>query len=205
MQTPGYELGPAEIFTLLFVMIGPLKLLGPFAAGTRSLDEPTLRALAFRATLIAVSTTLVGGFLGRFLLGKWGVGIGALTIAAGVVFFLVALRLVMEEYEHQAAPPERPPISAFETAFPLMVTPYGIAGIIALLSVAQDSARVVTIVGIIFVMLALDLLAMIFVRPILKHLGLPLKLLGAVLAVLMLALSVQLVIDGLRRAGVISL
>jgi small neutral amino acid transporter SnatA (MarC family) len=56
---------------------------------------------------------------------------------------------------------------------------------------------------LVLVVLALDLLAMIFVRPLLKHLGLPLKLLGAVLGVLMLALSVQMVLDGLRRAGVL--
>jgi small neutral amino acid transporter SnatA (MarC family) len=44
---------------------------------------------------------------------------------------------------------------------------------------------------------------MLFVRPILKYLGIPLKLLGAVLGVLLLALSVQIVLDALQRGGVL--
>jgi multiple antibiotic resistance protein len=204
MQSSAYEFSLLQIFTLLFVMIGPLKLVGPFAAGTRELDPSARRALTFKATLIAVVTTLVGGFLGRAMLQNWGVGVGALTIAGGIVFFLVSVRLVMEGYEHKAPPPESPALTAYETAFPLMVTPYGVAGFIALLSVAQDQSRVLVVTMLVLVVLALDLLAMIFVRPLLKHLGLPLKLLGAVLGVLMLALSVQMVLDGLRRAGVLS-
>ena len=39
-------LGPAEIFTFLFVMLGPLKLLGPFVQRTRGLDDATVRQIA---------------------------------------------------------------------------------------------------------------------------------------------------------------
>ena len=86
-------------------------------------------------------------------------------------------------------------------AFPLIVIPYGIGAVIALLSNSRDERRGLTIVGVTLAMMMLDLLAMIFVRPILKYLGLPLRLLGAVLGVLLLALSVQMILDALHRAG----
>ncbi|HKP29196.1 MAG TPA: MarC family protein [Gemmatimonadales bacterium] len=203
MQADAYEFSLVQVFTLLFVMIGPLKLLGPFAAGTRTLDDASLRSLSLKAALIATGTLLAGGFLGKVMLQNWGVGVGALSIAGGIVFFLVSVRLVMEEYAPREPPRDHSPLTAFEAAFPLTVTPYGVAGFIALLSVAQDQRRVVAIVVITLLVLALDLLSMIYVRPLLKHIGLPLKLLGAVLGVLMLALSVQMVIDGLQRAGLV--
>ena len=198
-----YEFGVGELFTVLFVMLGPLKLIGPFGAGTRNLGDAALRSLAFKATAIATVTALLGGFLGRSLLDKWEVSVPALLLAAGVVFFLVSLKMVMVPYEHPAETEPAPVLKAFDVAFPLMVTPYGIATVIALLNYSRDQYRLVTIVLLIVGMMVLNLLAMLFVRPILKYLGLPLKLLGAVLGVLLLALSVQIILDALGRAGIV--
>ena len=198
-----YDLGVGELFTVLFVMLGPLKLIGPFGSGTRNLSDAALRTLALKATAIATVTALLGGFAGRALLVKWEVSVPALLLAAGIVFFLVSLKMVMVPYEHPAETDPPPVLHAFDVAFPLMVTPYGIATVIALLNNSRDQYRLVTIVLLIVGMMVLNLLAMLFVRPILKYLGLPLKLLGAVLGVLLLALSVQIILDALQWAGVL--
>jgi len=198
-----YTFGAGEIFTILFVMLGPLKLIVAFGAGTRDRSDSALRTLAIKATAIATVTALLGGFAGRALLQKWEVSLAALLLAAGTVFFLVSLKLVLAPYEHPAEVESPPPLRAFTVAFPLIVTPYGIAAVIALLSNSRDESRGLTILGITLAIMTLDLLAMIFVRPILKYLGLPLKLLGAVLGVLLLALSVQMILDGLHSAGVL--
>ena len=58
-------IGPAEIFTFLFVMLGPLKLLGPFVQRTRGLDDATVRQIAFWAFLIATAGIVAGGLIGR--------------------------------------------------------------------------------------------------------------------------------------------
>ena len=122
-----------------------------------------------------------------------------------MVFFLVSLKLVMAEYEHAPAPEPAAPLTAFETAFPLVVTPYGMAGVIALLSAAgDDSRRVMTILGIVLVMMVLDLVFMIYARAILAKLGLPFRLFGAVLGIIMLGLSVEVMLDALRRGGLIT-
>ena len=59
--------GYGAIFTLFFVTLGPLKILGPFAQLTREADEVTTRKIAVRAFVIAVIAVVVGGFLGRAL------------------------------------------------------------------------------------------------------------------------------------------
>ena len=42
-------LGPGEIFTIFFITIGPLKLLGPFVQRTHGLDDTAVRQIAVRA------------------------------------------------------------------------------------------------------------------------------------------------------------
>jgi small neutral amino acid transporter SnatA (MarC family) len=61
-------LGPAEIFTIFFITLGPLKILGPFAQRTHGLDDATVRQIAVRAFLIATISAIAGGFLGAALL-----------------------------------------------------------------------------------------------------------------------------------------
>jgi multiple antibiotic resistance protein len=198
------QLSAAQVFTLLFVMLGPIKFLGPFVAGTRSLDDAAIRALAVKATIMATVTVIAGGFLGKAMMGNMGISVSGLMIAAGVVFFLVSLRLVMAEYEHAAPAAPDAPLTALETAFPLVVTPYGMAGVIALLYLAgDDSQRVLMILGIVLAMMVLDLVFMIYARPILQKIGLPFRLFGAVLGIIMLGLAVEIILDALRRGGLV--
>ena len=42
-------IGVGAIFTLFFITLGPLKILGPFAQLTRETDEATMRRIAVRA------------------------------------------------------------------------------------------------------------------------------------------------------------
>ena len=92
-------IGPAEIFTIFFVTLGPIKILGPFAQGTRELDDATMRRVALWAFGIATVAVVVGSLFGRALAAKWHVSIASLLIAAGIVFLLVALRQLLGQYE----------------------------------------------------------------------------------------------------------
>jgi pimeloyl-ACP methyl ester carboxylesterase len=87
--------------------------------------------------------------IGRATLAKCHVSIPALQITAGLVFFLVAIRHVLEPYEpaHAPAPEPLPPTpfaAALRLVFPMVLTPYGIAAVIALLAASgsvSDVAR----------------------------------------------------------------
>jgi multiple antibiotic resistance protein len=208
MDTP--MLGPAEIFTLLFVTLGPLKVLGPFMQRTRDIPDQVVHQIALRGFVIATVAIIVGGFLGTFLMDKWQVSFPALTLSAGVIFFLVALSQLMEQYTPaQSAPPEPLPPTALGAArrivFPIILPPYGIAAVMALLARSENAARTETIVAILIGIMVLDLLAMWFARRVLVGpVPLVLQVLGAVLAVLQVALSVQFMLLGLKTLHVIS-
>src|SRR6516164_2242162 len=108
-------LGPAEIFTLFFVTLGPLKVLGPFAQRTRGLSDAAVREIAVRAFVIATIAVVLGSLLGRALLPKWHISLAAMQLTGGIVFFLVALRQLLEQYE-PPHPVQPEPLPASPTA-----------------------------------------------------------------------------------------
>ncbi len=79
---------------------------------------------------------------------------------------------------------------------PNIVTPYGIAAVILLGTLMPDSSW--SILGILLGIMALDLAAMIFARTLLRVVGFPLQILSTVMGVLQVALSVQMVVYGIR-------
>ena len=203
-------IGRAEIFTIFFVTLGPLKVLGPFAQRTHGLDDATVRQIALRAFLIGTAGIIAGEFVGRALLANWNISIASMTIAAGIIFFLVALRQLFEQYEPPHAPENPEPLPASPTAaalrilFPIVLTSYGIATLIALLAASGEAQRTEVIIGLLVVVMILNLIAMLFARKVLVGVTmLVLQILGGVLGVLQAALAVEFIVHGLRALKVI--
>jgi len=202
-------IGPGEVFTLFFVTLGPLKVLGPFAMQTRGLEPAALRGLALRVFVLSLAALAVGGLIGRHLVHSWHVSSTALLFATGVIFFIVALRVVLEQYEppHEGAPPPlpaKPMAAALKLVSPTIVTPYGVAALIVLLAVTSDTVREEMIWGILSGVMVLNLLAMLFAHAVMQGaVLLGLRLLGAVLAVMQVALAVQIMLQAFGGLGIL--
>ncbi|MGA9946599.1 MAG: MarC family protein [Candidatus Cybelea sp.] len=189
-----------EVFTFLFVMVGPLRVLGSFATLTAGLSDNARRQLALRTAGLATVSLLIAAFLGNQIIAKWHVSPGVLLIAGGVVLFLVALSLVLQSPapSRKLSPADdtvTDPKLAGRAALSAIVTPYGIALLICL--IALQLQTVIAIVGALLIVIALDLLAMLYAKPLLRWIGAPLQMLGAVLSILQVALGLQLIADGL--------
>jgi multiple antibiotic resistance protein len=207
-------LGAAQIFILLVVTLGPAKILAPFVQQTRDLEESALRRLAVRVFALSVCALLLGALLGSVMLTKWSISLPALLIATGIIFFLVAIRLVLAQYEREsvASDSASPPLpgnswaASLRLTYPTVLTPYGIAAVIALLAATDDPARVRMILLLATAVMALNLLAMLYARSIMRGVALlVLQVLSSVLGVLQVALSVQIVLWALAEMGVIPL
>ncbi|MFC5577785.1 MarC family protein [Lysobacter niabensis] len=198
---PDYRLAPAEIFLLFFIMLGPLKVIGPFASAAHGLSGPAMRMLAFKTFTLSVAAVIGGGFIGNVLLGNWKINSAVMELAGGLIFTLAALQMVMQQYD--TAPVTKPaPPGLMHLVFPVIVTPYGMATVIVLLALARDASRDGFIIGIALVVLVLNLLAMLAARSVMRWIALPLQILGAVLGVLQVALGLKILIDALRALGV---
>jgi multiple antibiotic resistance protein len=196
------------IFTLFFITLGPLKLLGPFSQQTRSLDPRAMRNIAWRAFLIGVVAVLVGGYVGSALAVKWTISAPAILIATGIIFFLVAIDMVLAPYAPTHAQPEplpeQPMAATLKLTFPLLVTPYGIAALIAAVIATDDPARLSGIYLMLLAVMVLNLLSMLFIRQIMRGpVLLALQVLGAVLGVLQVGLAVQIIIRALQDLHVL--
>jgi multiple antibiotic resistance protein len=209
-QPPAAQLlALSEAFTLLFVVMGPpLKTPAIYYARMHAFDASTRRSLAFKTFLLATVTILVGGFVGLALQHKWQITLPAMLIAGGLIFLLVSLRTVLEQYAPEstshapppgASPPVPPVPTAFSLAIPMIVTPYGLAGFIVLLASSHSTERTLGLVVVMVLVLVLHLLAMLSAGPVMRGIGpVPFKVFGTIIGSLTVALSVQMIIYGGR-------
>ncbi len=199
ISTLSGSLGIGEIFIFLFITMGPFTVLPVFARLTRNSEPSFERQLATRTFLIALVAALVSAVLGSALMGRWHLSVPAIAFTAGVLLFVVALRRLLDLYATHPADDAPTPTLAMATAplaFPNIVTPYGLAIAVTLLTLAPEARW--QILGCMTAVIVLDYLAMFFAKPVIKVLGLPLALLGVVLGVLQIALSLQIVIFAIR-------
>lgn len=197
-----------KIFTYFMVMLGPIKLLGPFVKISRGMDAPAARMLALKGFGIACFAGLLAAMLGKNILNSWGVSLPALLLAAGLVLLLVALKTVLAQYESPAgmsAEPDSAPnyLALSPLAFPNIITPYGVAALI-LLDAALPAEQAPVIFGVFFGVMCLNLVAMFFARTILKYAADVLTILGAVLSVIQVALAIQMLLTAFRMLNLIA-
>jgi multiple antibiotic resistance protein len=193
-------IGTSQVFILLFLMLGPLKLLGPFAQATANFDDAERRSLALRAALVSTLTVIAASLIGSAMLEKWNVSAGALAIAGGILFFSVAFSMVLAPYsEHELAPappgPAPTSVVVMRRIVPAIVSPYGIAALVLILTLAPN--RTPYVIAALLAIMLLDLLAMLYARSILAVAALPLQIFGTVVGVLQVALSVQMIVYGI--------
>ena len=103
------------------------------------------------------------------MLENFAIPVLVLQIAAGLILFLVALQAVMQQYDvtHPRDRTEPPTLAhAFSPlAFPTIVTPYGIAAVIILISLAPTTEIRLMVAGVVYFILFLDWLAMLVASP----------------------------------------
>lgn len=203
-----YRLSYQNIFLMFFIMLGPIKAIGPFFAATGQLELPALRSLAWKVFAFAIGAVLLAGLLGSQVLQKWQITPAIMELSAGLVFLLVALQLVLAQYEpaaHPAAPPPSSRPEFMHLVFPVTVTPYGIAAVISLMALSGSFSRSLAILGLAAVVMLLNLLTMLFVRPIMRGLGVvTLQVLGAILGILQVALALQIMHKALKTLGYVA-
>jgi multiple antibiotic resistance protein len=204
---PPYIWSFAEVFTFLFVVLGPLNVIGPFVAMTKGQDAAFRQQAAIKSFAVSVVGVMLVAGIGSATLKAWGISLGAILATGGAILVLVALRTVLAGYTQADHPPQpsRPPASAAELAFsplafPTIVTPYGLDLLILLFALYPVSSGGLWVLATALLVLMLDLLAMLCAGRIAKIplMEPALNILGCVMNVLLIALGVQAVADGLR-------
>jgi len=190
------------------VVIDPPGLVPLFIALTRGMGAEQRRAIALRGCLIAAILLTVFALAGETVLGFIGISMPAFRIAGGILLFLTALDMLFERRtqrrEGQQADPDHDP-SVFPLATPLIAGPGAIASMILLVGQSGPGwTGTIAVVSLMLAMVAVTYLFLLASPPLERMLGrtgtiVITRLLGMLLA----ALSVQFVIDGVRGTGLI--
>lgn len=200
----------AQIFTFLFLMLGPFKIIGPFLRIVKGTDAAFTRQVALRSTLFASLVLLIAAFLGESVLSSYGIQLPVLALSGGIILLLVALGHILREFA-PAMPPrdttaEPAPVPTLSMAlsplaFPTIVTPYGIAALIVFLALAPDLQARMVIGAILLAIMLTNLIVMLMAKRIRPWMGALLQVLGAVLGVIQVALGLRIILLAFKALG----
>ncbi len=195
-------------FTAMFIVIDPIGLAPLFIAMTQGMSQAHRRAIGARACLVAIGLLLLFAFFGEALLEFIGISMPAFRIAGGVLLFITALDMLFERRQarrqdnaEDALDPAHDP-SIFPLAIPLIAGPGAIATIILLTGQADGALGFGAVLGVMLIVIAM-VFAMFMAAGLLERLlgktgiNVVTRLLGMLLA----ALSVQFILDGLKGFG----
>ncbi|MCU0377453.1 MAG: hypothetical protein MUC78_04270 [Bacteroidales bacterium] len=187
-----------QIFTFLFLMLGPFKIIGPFAKITEGADAKLTRQLAFRAMIYSSVALILAAALGQRILSNFEIPLPILAISGALILFLVALQTIIRQFASPSSEAEQAIVPTLDMAlnplaFPTIVTPYGIAAVIVFLALSPDLNGKLTIGLTVLVIMALNLILMLVTRYIYKFLTIFLGLLGAILGIIQVALGLMII------------
>jgi len=196
----------------LFAKVGVADIAFIFAALTKDNTPRERFVLATRGVVIATAILLIFAFIGNAVLDVFGITLPALRTAGGILLLLIAIDMVFARHsgatgttsEEEAESRQRNDISVFPLAMPLLAGPGAISAIV-LLATAATTTLDYTLV---FVALLLIMLAawttLLLAIPIQRLLGITgLAVVSRMVGILLAALAVQFLFDGIKQSGLI--
>ena len=196
-----------------FATIGPLDVAAMFAALTATETPQHRRLMAVRGTLIATAILVVFALVGELILASLGISLAALRSAGGILLLLIGIEMAFarssggtsttEEEEREAN--SKQDISVFPLATPLIAGPGAMGAAILLMANAEgDLTRQVIVVASLLAILLLTLVALLLASKIQQLFGVTgMHVITRVMGVLLSALAVQFIFDGIEQSGLL--
>ena len=194
-------------FVTLLLVVDPLGLAPTFLAVTDGLPAKARRHVAARASIIAAVILAGAAVGGDWLFRTVGISMPAFRIAGGLLLFSIASEMVFgvrierqSKAAEQAVEEHVRNIAAFPLAFPLMAGPGAITATVLLAGRTEGNlVAFALLLAVICAVLAICYLTFRVAGPIGRTLGITGNVvLSRLLGVLLAALAVQYVIDGIR-------
>jgi multiple antibiotic resistance protein len=194
-------------FVTILVTIDPPGLAPLFLALTRGMTRQERQQVSIRASVIGFAILALFAIAGAAILSVFGITLPAFRVAGGMLLFFIAFEMVFEKRQDRKEKISDVAITrdhihnlaAFPLAIPLIAGPGAISATVLLSGSFQGWIAQVTLVGIILACLILTYVVFVLAERIDGLLGqtgrsILTRLLGVILA----ALAVQFVADGIK-------
>jgi multiple antibiotic resistance protein len=198
-------------FTTFFATIGPIDVAFAFAVLTTKASPSERRSMALRGTLIAGAILLLFALFGSPALDHLGISLAALRTSGGILLLLIAIDMVFArasggvtttaDEEREAA--TKSDIAIFPLATPLIAGPGAMGAVILLMAQAGADYQMQGVVLLMLLLtLIVTLLMLLGATQIHRLLGVTaLHVIMRVFGVLLAALAVQFIFDGVAQSG----
>lgn len=199
-------------FATLFATVGVADIAFIFAALTKDNTAAERRVLATRGVLVAFVILVFFAILGDDILGLFGITIPALRTAGGILLLLISIDMVFARHsggtgttdEEEKEARQSQDISVFPLAMPLMAGPGAISAVILLITSTETQLDFWLVMLALVVIMLLAWLTLLIAIPIQRLLGLTgLSVVSRVVGILLSALAVQFVFDGIKSSGLL--
>jgi multiple antibiotic resistance protein len=200
-----------KFFVVFFVVVDPVSLIPLFTGLTAGASVGYKRRMAVKS--VAISAAILGLFAlgGAAFLQLMGISLEAFRIFGGLLLFLLALEMVFAREsgtrtstDEAAESRRRADISVFPLAFPFIAGPAALATILLWFGRVQLPAQAGLFAGLIIaaaLVLAIVLALLFVAEPLMRLIGVTgANVASRLLGVILGALAVQFVLDGLRAA-----
>lgn len=196
-----------------FATIGPIDVAAIFAALTSHATLQYRRKMAVRGILIAASILITFALVGEVLLTSLGISLAALRTSGGILLLLIGIDLVFArssggtsttEDEVQEATGKKD-ISVFPIATPLVAGPGAMGAAILLMANTEGNLMLqATVIASLLVVLLTTLVALLLASKIQQYLGVTgMHVISRVMGVLLSALAIQFIFDGIKQSGLL--
>ena len=200
-----------DVFLILFIGMGPVKVLLLYVAATKDASPELQRKVAVKAVMTAVAVGIVLLLAGVVFMKLLHFSRGALTIAGGIILLLLALNIVLspaKKEDHDAAPDEATLMSmaVYPLGIPMLLNPIGIVALTVFSAEATKLVDLAVLLGMLLVVAAIDFGVFQLSHRLdnwLTHERI--LVMEKVLGILLAALAVQLILAGLADVGVVTL
>lgn len=195
-------------FAMLFVTIDPPGILPIFVSLTLGRSAVEQRRIAIQGIGIGAAVMIGFALIGATILELLGIGLPAFRIAGGLMLLWIAFEMVFEKRSDRRSrsakelanhePPED--IAVFPLAIPLIAGPGAITSILLLMGQHDgDLLRQAVVLAVLMLVLGLCLLILLIAAPLARVLGpTTTAVISRLLGILLAALAIQFVLDGLR-------
>ena len=200
--------GTIDTFLVLLIGIGPKLALVPFVEITASLDPATKRRVQRKMLVTASVVALALIVLGELLRTLLHFTIASLSIAGGVILLVLAVWMVLGQGSDSQHTAGKDPmqLAQFPLAVPYLLNPVGIVGLVTISAEAKSLSVLAVAIAILAFVLLIDIAVFRWANRVSAKLDESRMLVTEkVFGFLIAAIAVQLILDGLASAGIITL
>jgi small neutral amino acid transporter SnatA (MarC family) len=195
------ELPLLDLFLIIFIGMGPVKVLLVYIAATQGASPDVQQRVAAKAIQTASAVAILLLLTGALMMRILHFSRGALAVAGGIILLVLALSIVLSKSEkgEQEAVSEQQlmQMAIYPMGIPLLLNPIGIVALTVFSAESTGPTQIALLAGMVLLVAFIDYAIFLGSHRLDRHLTHErILVLEKVLGIFLAALAIQLIFGG---------